>query len=177
MPADLQEAIDLWLSSAMQQGQATHGSAWMEAYFQTPVHGFVWGPRVLPQLNNEAVIGVMMPSVDKAGRAFPFVLLQKLNGHAAENPASESIDSWFLKTHLVCARALHEDWSLNRFEAECEALPFTEQLSNENFMSSGSAQSHWFRIEYDGSIKTILHCEGLPSSRNFDGLLGLGTSA
>jgi type VI secretion system protein ImpM len=178
MPADLQEAIDLWLSNAMQQGQATHGNAWMDAYFQTPVYGFVWGPRVLPQLHNTAVIGVIMPSVDKAGRAFPFVLLQKPIEQSRNRLTFNSIALWFQKAHSLCAKALQEDWGLDKFESESESLPvLTGQVSNENFMVSGNAKSHWFRIEYNGEIKTALHCEGLPSNRDFDTLLGLVAAA
>jgi len=79
---------------------------------------------------------------------------------------------------LLCAHALQEDWSLNRFESECAALPaLTKQSINKVFSNPGDSQSHWFKIEYDGSIKPLLHCEGLPTTHDFDTLVGLGSAA
>lgn len=174
MPASLQERIDLWLSNAMQQGQTLYGNAWMDAYFQTPVHGFVWGRQAIPELNNEAVIGVIMPSVDKAGRAFPFVLIQRLNETTLNTLAFESITLWFQQAHGLCADALNQDWGLDKFELESESLPvLTGQSSREDLINTGSTQSHWFRIEYHGEIRAVLQCEGLPDSHDFNTLLGL----
>lgn len=181
MSAGLLETLDLWLSTAMQQGVAIHGNAWMNAYFQTPMHGFIWGPQVTHHLHNEPVIGIIMPSVDKAGRAFPFVLIQTLqnnsNEHTAETLAFESVALWFKQAHMLCAEALNEDWCLSKFESESESLSsFTDKYARENLIKVGSTQSHWFRIDYDGAIKSVLQCEGLPASEDFNVLLGFGTT-
>ena len=177
MPVGLQETIDLWLSRAMQEGEATHGDTWTNAYFQTPIHGFVWGPQVTAHLDNQAAIGVIMPSVDKAGRAFPFVLLEKLHPNTTENLAFESMAFWFQQAHVLCADALNEDWCLNKFEFESESLSMgTKKSANTNFIALNAAQSQWFRIEYNGAIKAVLQCEGLPASHYFNALLGLGST-
>lgn len=177
MPAGLLETLDQWLSSAIQEGQTMHGKAWINAYFQMPVHGFVWGSQVTPHLLNEAAIGVMMPSVDKASRAFPFVLLQKLHSNSVANLAFESISLWFHQAHALCADALNEDWCLNKFESESESLSISiEGSPNKNFIQLSDAQSHWFRIEYNGAIKAVLQCEGLPAGHDFNTLLGLNSA-
>lgn len=177
MSAALRETLDQWLSSAMQEGLDIHGKAWTDAYFQTPVHGFVWGPQVTPHLKNEAAIGVMMPSIDKAGRAFPFVLLQKMHSNSTGSLAFESLALWFQQAHVLCADALNEDWCLSKFELESESLSvWTDESISADFIRLSGAQSHWFRIEYDGAINAVLQCEGLPSSHDFNALLGLVTA-
>ena len=177
MPAGLLETLDLWLSSTIQEGQAVHGSAWTNAYFQMPVHGFVWGSRVTPEFHNNAAIGVLMPSVDKAGRAFPFVLLQQLPSCSLEKLAFESIALWFQQAHTLCADALNEDWCLNKFELKSESLALCmDESASKDSIQVGDAQSHWFEIDYGGAIKAVLQCDGLPASHDFNTLLGLGTA-
>lgn len=177
MPVGLQETIDLWLSKAMQEGQSIHGNAWTSAYFQTPVHGFVWGPMVLPHLNNKAALGVIMPSVDKAGRAFPFILLQTLSLNDTESLAFESMTLWFQQAHVLCADALNEDWCLSKLESECTSLSLWKNDSaGTHLIKVNSSHSQWFRIDYNGAITKILQCDGLPVGPDFDTLLGLGSN-
>lgn len=174
MSAELQETIDLWLSRAMQAGLARHGNAWMNAYFQTPVHGFVWGPGVTPQSHDHAAIGLVMPSVDKAGRAFPFLLLQPLHQQIIKNLAFDSLSQWFQQAHVLCADALNEDWCLNKFESESESLSgLMNEATSNRIIQVADAQSHWFRVEHDGVIKPVLQCNGLPANHDFNTLLGL----
>jgi type VI secretion system protein ImpM len=174
MTAELQEKLDLWLSDAMQEGLHRHGNAWMSAYFQTPVHGFVWGPDVIPQLDNQAAIGLIMPSVDKAGRPFPFLLLQALPRITFQNLGVESLTQWLQQAHVLCADALNEDWCLEKMKSESESLSTLMHESTSNrFIQVSDTESQWFRIEYDGAIQAVFQCNGLPVNSDFSTLLGL----
>lgn len=72
-------SVDAWLQEGMyllgQQGQAFH-----DRYMVSPISCFVLPQRVWA---DQAVAGLIMPSVDRVGRLFPFVFLQSL---AADQP-------------------------------------------------------------------------------------------
>jgi len=62
---------DAWMSAMLAESQAALGAAWQEAWMVAPVWRFcleagLCGP--------EPVLGVWMPSVDRAGRAYPLTL-------------------------------------------------------------------------------------------------------
>lgn len=62
---------DTWLQTAMEGARTRLGDRWEDCYMSAPIWRFtlaegVAGPR--------AMVGIMMPSVDRVGRKFPLVL-------------------------------------------------------------------------------------------------------
>jgi type VI secretion system protein ImpM len=180
MPTALCEALDNWLSEAMQLGQETHGDAWTRAYFQTPMHGFVLGKQALPELEDSLAVGVIMPSVDKAGRAFPFVLMERLQ---AQNNLDErcagidqhALNEWFSLAYGMCAAAMNEEWTLDKLADKVQHLPMvaTTTLTGQNTVTINDL-SEWFRIEFDGQVNWVMQCRGLPKADAFEILIGMG---
>lgn len=184
MPTTVCEALDNWLSEAMQSGQESHGDAWTRAYFQTPMHGFVLGKQALPALEANLAVGVIMPSVDKAGRAFPFVLIEQLFAqNAAGEPSTElgqhiephTLTEWFSHAYRVCAAAMNDEWALDKLADELQHLPAvsTTMLPGRNTVTS-EGHSEWFRIEFDGQVNWVMQCRGLPKANAFETLVGIG---
>lgn len=182
MPTNLLRTLDNWLKKAMQLGQETHGHAWMNVYFQTPIHGFIWNKNTLPSAANTWMVGVIMPSVDNAGRAFPFVLLEQLPMHTQDGLNLESLSQWFSQAHSLCAKALNQEWNLTQVEQAVQGiseldntLPNGQQFAIPITLSKG--QSQWFRIGFEGSSNWVMQCKGLPNSHAFEALLGLRAAA
>lgn len=199
MPSPLLNSMDTWLSTTLQQAEEKHGTAWIEAYFQAPIHGFLLGGKSLATLGRHGAVGVIMPSVDKAGRAFPFVLLEQLADQWLENQNFDDslqwrshkmvpylppcISQWFWEAHALCASALAEDWSLEQLgSALIKTMPPTvpqSTVSTPNLSLAGSANdhfSHWYRIDFSGSIQKVHQCTGLPDLHAFETLLGLNSA-
>lgn len=174
MSAYLLGTLDAWLSKALQEGQETHGNAWTQAYFETPMHGFLWGKNTLHTLPGDVVAGVMMPSVDKAGREFPFILMEQISAHPKLPLCTQSLNNWFLHAHCLCADALNEEWSLDRLNHALADLPTLQWAHhNTNATTAKPGHSQWFRIEFSGHIHKMLECAGLPQAHAFETLLGL----
>lgn len=180
MSTALREALDDWLSEAMQLGQETHGDAWTRAYFQTPMHGFVLGKQALPELDGSLAVGVVMPSVDKAGRAFPFVLLEQLQAQNNVDERCAEIDQqvlneWFSLAYGMCAAAMNDEWTLEKLADEVHDLPTvaTTTLTGQNTVAINDL-SEWFRIEFDGQVNWVMQCRGLPKADAFKILIGMG---
>lgn len=184
MSAYLLNSLDSWLSSIFQQGEEKHGTAWMTAYFQTPVHGFLMNEKTLPALEGRSAVGLIMPSVDKAGRAFPFVLIEQFANPAPEVSIDDALPQWilqwFLQAHALCANALSEDWTLEKLSSELNI----ERATPPSFSPAGAENggtkdhtdkrmSHWYRIEFSGAIQCVYQCNGLPDLPAFETLLGL----
>ena len=74
LPRDFTDHWDMWLQSVISGSRASMGEAWLPAFLESPVWRFALAPGICGQ---RAVVGLMLPSVDKAGRYFPltFALL------------------------------------------------------------------------------------------------------
>ena len=71
LPRDFVDRWDTWLSGVMAATRAQAGDAWLPAFLEAPIWRFT-----LPAglCGTGAVLGLMMPSVDRAGRYFPLTL-------------------------------------------------------------------------------------------------------
>jgi type VI secretion system protein ImpM len=63
---------DAWLQELVQNGQSIMGDNWQTAYLQMPIWHFALAPGVC---GADACLGVLVTSVDSAGRCFPLTLL------------------------------------------------------------------------------------------------------
>jgi type VI secretion system protein ImpM len=66
------EVWDAWLQESMVAGRTRLGQDWDECYMCAPLWRFSLPPGVAGPL---AVVGVLMPSVDRVGRQFPLTLV------------------------------------------------------------------------------------------------------
>ncbi|MEM9783766.1 MAG: type VI secretion system-associated protein TagF [Pseudomonadota bacterium] len=71
------EPWDAWLQGLIIDGRGMLGQGWQDAYFTAPIWRFTLPADVA---GPEAVIGTLMPSVDRVGRQFPFTLAGQIPG-------------------------------------------------------------------------------------------------
>ncbi len=105
LPSAIVTSWDAWLQRSLPGARIGLGDRWQECYFSAPIWRFsvpagIVGPR--------AVMGVLMPSVDRVGRAFPLTLLGPTveqaatpQGHLATTPVFEALE-------LIALDALEE---------------------------------------------------------------------
>ncbi len=102
LPRDFIDPWDAWLQSVIAGSRALAGDAWLPAYLESPVWRFALPPGMCGDL---AVLGLMLPSVDKAGRYFPL-------SFAALHPrgiATASGDAWLDVCETAGREALEQD--------------------------------------------------------------------
>ena len=68
LPRGFTAPLDAWLSDALTGSRAILGSAWLAAFLEAPVWRFALPPG---QCGPIAAVGLLLPSVDRAGRYFP----------------------------------------------------------------------------------------------------------
>jgi len=104
LPRDFVDAWDAWLSLVMAATQEQAGEAWLPAFLQAPVWRFV-----LPAglCGAGPVIGLMLPSVDRAGRYFPLTLAAV--GKAGRFMIDGAAEAWLDRCEDAGLAALEND--------------------------------------------------------------------
>ncbi len=127
LPLDWCTEWHQWLQSSLAVSQEQLGAQWEDLYLTSPL----W--RFSLQLGSQACIGVMMPSVDSAGRYFPLALMATGQFNPWLNLAQ---NSWFEQAESIVLSALNEDASV--------------QMLQHQTMNLGLPQSH---SKHDAELK------------------------
>lgn len=123
------EPWDHWLAEGIAALRRAQPDAWLDAYLQSPTWRFLLMPGAIPgAMGERALAGVLMPSVDRVGRYFPFTAVQAL---PALPQRPEQVDALLNALHELddlAVDAMHDDWDIERLEAELAklALPQVE---------------------------------------------------
>ncbi|MGE4481436.1 type VI secretion system-associated protein TagF [Acidocella sp.] len=71
LPEDLVTPLDLWCRECLNRSRAAMGMDWEQAWMTAPIWRFLLPPGAC---GGRAVLGVWLPSMDKVGRHYPFIL-------------------------------------------------------------------------------------------------------
>jgi type VI secretion system protein ImpM len=179
LPPEFIEAWDDWLSRELAAWKAQEPDSWLQAYLQGPCWRFVLMPGVLPgTAGRSAWAGVLMPSVDRVGRYFPFTLAQALPGLPADAEQAQALLGRLHRLDDLALDALHEDWSVEQLEAAlCQeqrspSVPAgaPADIAAQLHAPHAPGTGHWLRSDALGQLQ--LHCHtGLPGGAAFATLL------
>jgi type VI secretion system protein ImpM len=111
---------DAWLAQGIATLREQSAEAWLDAYLASPVWRFVLMPGVLGE---QAMAGVLMPSVDRVGRYFPLTLAAPLPNLPGLGAEVEALLNWLHQLDDAAADALHDDWDVDQLETELARLP------------------------------------------------------
>ena len=99
LPRSFTDPWDEWLGTMIAGSRARMGEAWLPAYLEAPVWRFYLPTGVCGVL---PVVGLMIPSVDKAGRYFPLTFAA-----LCENTAG--VETWLDRCEDAGFAALEQD--------------------------------------------------------------------
>lgn len=124
------ECWDHWLAGGLAALRQARPEAWLEAYLASPSWRFLLLPGALPDAPGQSAwAGVLMPSVDRGGRYFPFSIVQRLGAQALPATAVEPLLGWLHEVDDLAADALHDDWPIERLEHELARTPAPAALA------------------------------------------------
>lgn len=171
---------DDWLQHELVRSRAALGDdAWLAAFLVAPVRRF-WLAAGL--LTAEAWLGLLMPSVDAAGRHFPFTLARPLAGR------DELADAWAQRAWLdaadaVARQVLDPAFGVDALEQALRLLPAAasapvaaSQLAQPGLLPHALAtrrpppRSAWW-CEGAQHESDFVCCSALPTGAAFDALL------
>lgn len=120
LPPEFISPWDEWLQHAIFTSREQLGSDWLNSYLTSPIWRFVLSAGLC---GNNAWAGIMMPSVDKVGRYFPFTLAVPF----AQSPYLPHLftlgDNWFKRLEAVALNGLEGDMNMAMFEELIENIP------------------------------------------------------
>lgn len=120
IPSDVLETWDAWLSGGLANAQAADLENWLSRYLSSPSWRFLLMPDAMrPGYATHA--GVLMPSVDRVGRYFPFTLLQRLDQLPGSTVEWRAFFDWLGRLDDLAVDALQDDWPVDRLEAALQS--------------------------------------------------------
>jgi type VI secretion system protein ImpM len=126
---------DEWLQDCMVESRHRLGEGWLDFYLEAPVWYFALGSGNLDQ---QSWIGVMIPSVDRVGRYFPFAVMRPFTGGTPLDAMRLARD-WFSKAETLTLDCLEEGFDAGGLESRLAALP--EERSTTAALSSAALAS------------------------------------
>lgn len=152
LPADFIQSWDLWLRESLAASQAQLGEQWLDIYLTSPLWRFVLTPGLVGQ---GAWAGVLMPSVDRVGRYFPFTLAAPLP--AGTDPLGLLAESdWFERAETLAVSVLGDDWSIDAFDRQLIDLgaPAGPSVESAARLSAGvTARPNAWRLEVESPAR------------------------
>lgn len=146
-PQSLIDAWDRWLAQGLTDLRDTHADAWLPGYLDSPTWRFLLAPGVLGAAQPRPLAGVLMPSVDRAGRYFPFTIAAPLRDWPVGLAEGQALLTWLHALDDIAADALQDDWDIAQLEAALADMPAphfdagTDDLSQALVaLTSGSAR-------------------------------------
>lgn len=123
LPHEFVEAWDGWLAAGLAALRQAESVAWLEAYLASPIWRFLIMPGALPgSIGLQGWTGVLMPSVDRAGRYFPFTVAWPLATLPRDSESFTALHRWLHLLDDLAADALQDDWTVAKLETELERL-------------------------------------------------------
>ncbi|WP_455174637.1 type VI secretion system-associated protein TagF [Azospirillum largimobile] len=151
-----------WLLDGLQASRAALGEGWMDRYLNAPIWRFtleagVCGP--------QAAAGVMMPSVDKAGRQFPLALVA-LFAPGQTAAGAETNAAWFEAAEELALSVLTHTLDVEAFVGSVAALSVPHLAD-----AAPSAGARWWTLGGEGVAEQGFTSAGLPPAASFTDFL------
>jgi len=118
LPRSFLEPWDDWLQQSVLSGQERLGAAWHDTYMTSPIWRFLLSSGVC---GSDAWTGVLMPSVDRVGRQFPFTLAVAIPD-AMGRLALLTQSAWFEALEQLALSTLDDPFDLEAFDASLQRL-------------------------------------------------------
>jgi type VI secretion system protein ImpM len=143
--AVFQETWDAWLERAIAASKQELGGTWLDCYLTSPIWRFFLSDGVA---GAACFSGIMMPSVDRVGRYFPFTVVVQLPNDTAPLTFTNAARGWFESVESLCVEALQATtFDLPRFDAALAAtaseLPAGMAAVSSSSFERGFDQWRW----------------------------------
>ena len=120
---------DGWAQSLIAETRLQLGGRWLDMYLTSPIWRFSMTAGLC---GDDAVAGVMIPSVDRVGRYFPLVVASALPNGIRPAVVAIGTGDWFDEIEGVALSALDENCDFGAFESRVMSLhpPAAPQPAN-----------------------------------------------
>ena len=173
------EPWDAWLAEGLGAWRAADPQ-WLQAYLAAPSWRFLLEPQALAK-SSPAVAGVLVPSVDSAGRYFPLTIVHAPGRLPADAAALQALLAWLHRLDDLAVDALQDDWSVSELETQLAQLGNPEATGEASFLphwaqplvraGAGPARRSWWWCTDAEGTPRLHSTTGLPRAPTFAALL------
>lgn len=110
---------DGWLQTFVGSTQERLADAWLDVYLTSPIWRFCLSEGVVDE---HRWAGIVLPSVDRVGRYFPFSVMRKLSADAIPTDFINAQQNWFQAIEYAALRALDGQIQTERLIEELNQL-------------------------------------------------------
>lgn len=111
---------DTWLQQSLVSSRERLSETWVDIYLVSPIWHFMLSANIC---GGSSWMGLMMPSVDKVGRYFPFTLAVNLPSQMmVSHLADDAITNWFIQADNLALSTLDKRFDLTKFEQQVTQL-------------------------------------------------------
>lgn len=163
LPRDFTDRWDAWLAPAIAGSRDAMGEDWLPAFLEAPVWRFA-----LPAglCGERAALGLMLPSVDRAGRYFPLTFAALFGNGAA--PANDP--AWLDNCEAAGRAALEQDAGPEQLGAMLGVPDAAEHAAAGT--ETGMMQSIWWTDGAPRVAATRFVLSGLPDASVYATMIG-----
>ena len=146
LPPSFINVWDEWLQRGMLCSQEELGESWLQIYLTSPIWRFALSPGVIDE-NSWA--GVMIPSVDRVGRYFPFTLLAKLSADSCGLEIITSESGWFSEIENLALEGLDGHYDVDELYSELQMVSPLKSASHKINLQASQALPGNFSMSMD----------------------------
>jgi type VI secretion system protein ImpM len=181
---------DAWLAAGLRISQQQLGDDWLNAYLVSPLWRFALAAGVC---GPGAVVGVLMPSIDRVGRYFPLTVAQMLGPDQSLAALGSAPNAWFEQVETLMLGTLEEGADFPVFDQSVFTLGFVPTVQREPISRfAGLQRTHandpdsrhrmlaelacegaslWWGRGSERIAPGLMRCEGLPDPAGFSSYL------
>ncbi len=173
LPRSFTDPWDDWMQRALAASREQLGEAWSPAWLEAPV----WRFALMPGLcGPAAVIGLWLPSVDRAGRYFPLTLTAV--AAAVDLPELIEQAGGFLAAAEAAGRdALADDLAPETLATRLAAAAAVPDAAPGTEPPEGPASGWWWTAGAPRVRAAAFACDALPDAARFAAMLDDGAAA
>jgi type VI secretion system protein ImpM len=165
LPAGFVAAWDGWLQRGLAASRELMGEDWLPAWLEAPVWRFALDPGLC---GPDAVLGVWMPSVDRAGRHFPLTLAAVAVGARAD--LEQRGAAWLAAAEQAGLQAVTNDLPPDDLARMLEDAPALDADPDPAARETDGLSRWWTEGAPRVAARTLAG-PGLPDGRGFAGML------
>lgn len=196
LPQSFIQPWDSWLAAGLHVSQRQLGEDWLNVYLVSPLWRFALAAGVC---GPDAVVGGLMPSIDRVGRYFPLTIAQTLEPEQSLAALVSAPEEWFEQAEALMLSTLERDSDFLTFDEGVSALGMLPMAQRASTSRSAGLQraftnepdsrhrvlaelacegaSLWWGKGCERIAPDLVHCQGLPDAAEFGSyVLGQGAS-
>jgi len=140
------EAWDEWLQGFVAGTREQLADGWLDMYLSAPVWRFALSAGVLDE---NAYLGVLIPSVDRVGRYFPLTLLEPIQSAVSLLELIELRSNWFSNVESLLLESLDGQIDVDNLMFELSKVSEDTNTTYKNFESYSNGQNAVVNMEFE----------------------------